>query len=343
MGQELSADKLIEMLSMSAPKFESYLVNKKYRTSAPEFFGDTAVKIYEQGLVLTGKKKKTDTTSRKFTRTLLNETFILTYQTTSATEYKNIIASLKKKGFYCEYEKDSTVSPASYLYQHEDLTAEAFIKMEDEIAWYSFIFYKKILTLNRIPYFAEDLLQFTSHEYLVYYFGAKNVKKDIYYFGKNDIVKCSVLLINSKRQVIFIWKDGLNRRKIGNLLFGGEHKLKSQEESIKQEGIDSVNTENSWTLKSGIHTGMSLLELRELNEKNIAFCGGHAPNPGLVLTESTGKVDFKNKDVILGCTNCNDEKFRSTKIMFADKAMKDGRILFILTIVLYPTSTGKFE
>ncbi len=346
-AQDFSADKLIDMLSLTGPKLQNLLLSKKYHSSETEYFGDTAVTMYQTIPVISfNKKKQADSENRKFTRSVLKETFIHTYQTTSAAEYGNIIKALKKKGFYCEYEKDSTLSPAAYLYQHEDYTAEASIKREEDTAWYSITFYKKIFPGGKGLYFAEDLLQFTSHEYLVYYFGAKNVIKDIYYFGGNDIAKCSVLLINSKRQVIFIWRDGINRRKISNLIFGGQHKLKSQEgkDSITAEkGRDSIIAENSWLLKSGIHAGMSLFDLREVNKKNIAFCGGNAPNPGLVFPESTGKVDFKNNDVILSCMNCNDDKFLSAKIMYADKAMKDGRIFFILTIVLYPGENGIFE
>jgi len=346
-GQDFSADKLIDMLSLTVPKFETQLINKKYQPLETEWSGDTAISIYEYRPAINfSKKKHADTVNRKFIRSTLKETFVLTYQTTSAVEYKTVIGALKKKGFFCEYEKDSTVSPPSYLYQHEDYTADASIKRVEDTAWYSITFNKKIFPVGRGPYFAEDLLQFTSHEYLVYYFGAKNVIKDIYYFGGNDIAKCSVLLINSKRQVIFIWRDGLNRRKISNLLFGGQHKLKSQEARdsiIAGKDKDSVIAENSWLLKSGIHAGMSLFDLRELNKKNIAFCGGNAPNPGLIFPESTGKVDFKNNDVILGCVNCNDEKFLNAKIMYADKAMNEGRIFFILTIVIYPVENGIFE
>ena len=145
------------------------------------------------------------------------------------------------------------------------------------------------------------------------------------------------LLINTNRQVIFIWRDGLNSCKIENLLFGGQYKLKSQ------KGNQKFIAENSWPLKSGINAGMPLFDLRALNEKNIAFCGGDAPNPGLVFPESSGKVDFKNKEVILACMNCKDDKYLSTKIMYADKAMEEGRIFFILTIVLYPVMHGIFE
>jgi len=336
-AQEFSADKLIDMLSMSVPKLENQLQNKRYRFSGTEFLGDTAVKTYTYRPVIKNtRKKQTDSVSRSFIRSSLKETFVLTYQTTSLAEYTGIIETLKKDGFYCEYEKDSTIAPASYFYQHEAYTADASKKNIDGVPWYSITFHKKIFPVDKDLHFAEDLLQFTSHEYLVYYFGEKNVKKDIYYFAGNDIVKCSVLLINTKRQVIFIWKDGLNRRRIDNLLFGGQHKLKSQETNEK------FIAENSWFLKNGVHAGMPLFELRTLNDKNIAFCGGDAPNPGLVFPESSGKVDFTNGDVILGCMNCTDDKFLGTKIMYADKAIEDGRILFVLTIVLYPI-TGLFD
>ena len=337
-GQQLSADKLLDMLSVTVAKLESQLLNKRYHSSGTELYGDTAIKTYQYYPVIKkSKKMQTDSVSRKLLRSVLKETFTLTYQTTSSAEYTGIIEALKKDGFYCEYEKDSTIIPASYFYQHEDYTAGASIKEVDSRAWYSITFYKKILPVDKDLHYAEDLLEFTSHEYLVYYFGEKNVKKDIYYFAGNDIVKCSVLFINTKRQVIFIWKDGLNRRKLDNQLFGGQHKLKSQQDP------DKYMPENSWALKSGVHAGMPLFELRAMNEKNIAFCGGDAVNPGLVFPESAGKVDFKNADVILGCMNCSDDKFLSTKVMYADKAMQDGRILFVLTIVLYPVAAGIFQ
>ncbi|HMI79881.1 MAG TPA: hypothetical protein VK484_13875, partial [Ferruginibacter sp.] len=261
----------------------------------------------------------------------------LIYQTTSVNEYNDFTGELKKKGFYCEYEKDKTISPAAYLYQHGIYTAEASVKKIRDTAWYSICFYRKLLPAPSELKFADDLLQFTSHEYLVVYFGANNVKRDLYYFGGEDIVKCSILFMNTNRQVIFIWKDNLNSRKINNLLIGGKHKLKSQQINAK-----SVE-DNNWWLKSGIRAGMPLSELRTLNNKNIAFCGGDAPNPGLVLPESSSRIDFKNKDVILGCTKCDDDKFLHAKIMSADKAMTEGRNFFILTIALYPVESGLFE
>lgn len=324
------------MISLSAPKAENLLVSKKFISRGSFNAGDTTFKTYEYA---GGKSKKKGAVyiERKCVLSSLRGTSALTYQTSSQGEYKNIIAGLKKEGFYCDYESDSTRQYPGYLYQHKDMTAEASVKMVDSTTWYSISFFKKIISAENMLENAEDLLEFTSHEYLVHYFGEKNVKKDLYYFAENDIVNCSVLFINTPRQVIFVWKDPINRRKIANLLFGGQQNLKSQENN------DNLIAENSWNLKCGVRVGMPLLELRTLNDNNIAFCAGKAPNPGLVLPESTGKIDFSAADVVLGCVNCNDDKFLTARQMSSDKALDDGRILFVLSIVLYPKERGMFE
>ncbi|MDB5279002.1 MAG: hypothetical protein JWR61_3957 [Ferruginibacter sp.] len=335
-AQDFSASRLIDMLSGDHYKIEKQVTGKKYRFTGSESFGDTVVRTYQYRPVIKNSKKKTaDSIARRMQISSLKETFTLTYQTTSPAEYTGIIDKLKKDSFYCEYEKDSTVK--SHLYQHEDYTADATVINEDGTNWYGITFFKKEFPLTRDVHFAEDLLDFTSHEYLVYYFGEKHVKKDVYYFSKNDIVKCSVLFNNTKRQVIFVWRDGLNRRNLDNILIGGAHKLKSQ------EGYDKFTAENDWLTKSGIHPGMPLFELRTLNEGNFTFCGGNSPNPGLIFSDSEGKVDFKNTDIILGCMNCTDDKFLASPKLNADKAMLDGRILFVLTMVLYPIANGIFN
>jgi hypothetical protein len=336
-SQELSAEKLIGMLSLPAQKTESQLSNKKYIFSGTESSGDTVFRIYQYRPTTSPKKKQADGVGRRVIIASLRGTYTLTYQTNSEGEYKGIIESLKKDGFYCDYEKDSSLKPTTYLYQHEAYTAEACLKKEEGMDWHSVTFFKKVFSPTNNLQTAEELLEFTSHEYLEYYFGEKNVKKDLYYFADNDIVNCSVLFINTKRQVIFVWKDGLNRRRISNLLFGGQHNLKSQ------QTYENVIAENAWMLKNGLRIGMPLIELRTLNDNNIAFCGGKAPNPGLILPESTGRIDFSQADVILGCNNCTDDKFLASRQLNSDRAMDDGRILFVLSIVLYPKNNGVFE
>lgn len=336
-SQELSPDKLIGMLSLTIPKTEGQLLNKKYVFTGTASSGDTTLRIYQYKPFSGSEKKQTDGTGRRVIIASLKGTSTLTYQTNSEAEYKSIIESLKKDGFHCEYEKDSNIKPATYLYQHEAFTAEACLKKEEETDWHSITFFKKNFSPANNLQTAEELLEFTSHEYLEYYFGKKNVKKDLYYFAENDIVNCSVLFINTKRQVIFVWKDGLNRNKISSLLFGGQPNLKSQ------QTYEMLIAENTWMLKSGLRIGMPLIQLRTLNDNNISFSGGNAPNPGLVLPESTGRIDFAAADVILGCSNCTDEKFLASRQMNSDTAMDDGRVLFVLSIVLYPTNNGIFE
>ncbi len=330
-SQDLSADKLVDMLSLSVHKAENQLVSKKYALCGSN--SDTSVKLYASyPRKVLHTKKAIEAVSRKFLIYNFDQTFKFTYQTNSKNEFNNIIKALKKKGFQCSYEMDSTLRPASYVYQFQDHTAEASIQKQDDTTWYTIAFDKKILPVDKELIFAEDLLQFTSHEQLVYYFGAKHVKKDVYFFGEKDIASCSVLLMNTDRQVIFVWSDGLNNRNINSLLIGGQHKLKSM------TGTEKIITENKWSLKCGLRAGMPLYDLRSMNQKNISFCGGYAPNPGLVFPESTGKINFKNKDIILGCENCDDEQYLGTKSMNADKAMKEGRVFFVLTIILYPES-----
>jgi hypothetical protein len=314
------------------------LKNARFINSEIGSSGDTTLRLYQYRPAFNGgRRDSTDNINRRIVRANLKETFTVTYQTTSATEYNNIIVALKRAGFYCEYDKDSSIAPAAYLYQYNEYTANASKTIIETTPWYSITFYKKYLPFGKEVRFAEDLLVFTSHEYLVHFYGEKNVKKDIYYFSGNDIVKCSVLFINTNRQVIFIWRDGLNRSKIENLLFGGQHKLESQATN------ENFMAENTWRTKIGVHASMSLFELRVLNQKEISFCGGNAANPGLIFPESTEKIDFTNADIILGCMNCNDDKFQNAKVMYADDEIREGRVLFVLTIALYPIVTGLFE
>ena len=75
-GQELSADKLFDMLSLPAPKVESQLLNKKYRFTGNEFFGDTLIKRYEYRPARYGKKRQQDSV-KKFSINYLPHFLIL--------------------------------------------------------------------------------------------------------------------------------------------------------------------------------------------------------------------------------------------------------------------------
>ena len=92
--------------------------------------------------------------------------------------------------------------------------------------------------------------------------------------------------------------------------------------------------ESTWFCKSGLRAGMSLYELRKLNDNNFKFYGGRSRNSGAVIPETNGKLDFKKEDIILGCINCNDTQFSKASEINADDALAEGRILFVLSVCL---------
>lgn len=238
---------------------------------------------------------------------------------------------MKRDGFYCNEEVDSSSLP-SLLYQKGAVTVSRFTRVADSLNFYCLTACEKIFPGPGQISFADDLIMFTSHEYLEYYFGAPNVKKDIFYLAGNDMVRCSVLFSNSPRQVVFIWADEINRTGIANLLFGGQQRLKSAMET------SNFVAESNWLLKSGLHAGMTLYELRMLNESNFQFYGGNSVNAGAIVPGNKGKLDFKKEDIILGCVNCKDNQFYSSAVLDADEALEDGRIVFVLSIILNPAS-----
>jgi hypothetical protein len=86
---------------------------------------------------------------------------------------------------------------------------------------------------------------------------------------------------------------------------------------------------------------MTLYELRKLNESDFKFFGGRSPNTGSIIPDKNGKIDFKKLDIILGCINCDDNKFSSATEINADDALADGRIVFVLSVSINADSTAK--
>lgn len=327
-GQALSAENLFSLSSYSNPKkFDNYLSRNGFAFAGRSVQNDTLLQSY---LYKRTKNFSTpDSINRTITRADVKEQTFITFETESFTEIKHLANELKKKGFICTREL-AAIDSTMILFQLRDLTVEASLKNEDTVRKYSLVFHKKVFPKPGDIYYADDLLAFTSHEYLVHYFGENNVKKDIYFFSGNEIAKCSVLFLNTDRQVVFIWGDEENRCKISSLLLGGQQNLQSSIESGKYV------EENSWALKSGIRPGMSLMELRLLNGTDFRFYGGSSPNSGSVIPGETGKIDFKKEEVILACLNCKDDKFTMAKVINADDSIDEGRILFVLSVILNP-------
>ena len=326
-GQVVSVSTLLDAPSVSKQKFDGYISKKGFANIGASYQTDTIARQY----TYTGgrQKKTTDSVKREFTRFSTKEGFYFTYTTTSGDEYQKIKTELKKEGFFCNQEKDS-LTARSLFYQSKDLTVTLSLNTVDSLTEYSFLVRKTILPKPKEIVYAEDLSVFNSHELLRYYFGEKNVKKDIYYLSEKEIGKCSILFPNTNRQVVFLWADDVNNCDLLNIFIGGQLMTES---SLQ---YDKNIAENIWQLKSGIHAGMSLYSLRMLNDAAFNFYGGRSANTGLVLKDSTGKVNFKKENIILGCLNCNDSQFFKQSVLNSDDAIKDERILFVNTIILNP-------
>jgi hypothetical protein len=326
-GQELSASKLLDITNESGGKFDTYLYRRGFSFATTSYQGDTVSREY-----ITHKKRKTPDSlyiKRVITSFVTKEDFSFNYQTTSPTEYESIKAGLKDKGFFCNREADSLMA-TGVLYQHNQYTVWISAKSVDTLTEYSFKVRKQELPRLSDISVAEDLSVFNSHEYLRYFFGTENVRKDIYYFSEKAIGKCSILFPGSNKQVVFIWGDDANDFKLEKIYIGGQLMAES---SIK---FDENVAENIWHLKSGIHPGMSLYLLRKLNEASFSFYGGNSAQTGMILPDNNGKLNFKDESVILGCVNCKDPEFLKKPVITSDDAIQEERILFVQTIILEP-------
>ncbi len=328
-GQVMSSDNLLTMAGLAKPKLESYISKRGFVYKGKDQVKDTLQGRYDYLKIKKEKDKKIDSITRSFFLEDVQGTSLIAYQTSSFPEFNALVEQFKKDGFYCNQPADS-VEKEVLLFQHNDITVRTFFTVADTIKSYGLRVQKKLFPNPKEVNYADDLLAFTSHEYLAYYFGKNNVKNDVYFFSENEVARCSVLFLNTNRQVVFIWKDDVNKCTIDHLLFGGQQKL----ESLKQN--DNFIAESNWIFKSGIHPGMSLFELRRLHGFDFKFCGGNSANSGSVLPDNAGKLNFKRENIILSCINCNDQKFASAAVIDADDAITDEKILFVLTIALNP-------
>lgn len=329
-AQATSIEQLIKYTSLAPAKLENVLEKKHFIPITHYQQADTFFTHYKFANPSTKKNIPIDSTIRLLKKTTCKDTISITYQTSSNAEFCSLRAEMKAAGFYCNQEADSLILP-KLLYQYNDYTIHLNTNVQDSVQLYGIQIQQQLFPNPQDMYYGDDLLVFTSHEYLVYFFGAENVKKDIYYLSGNEVSKCSILFSNTPRQVVFLWKDEVNRCGIESLLFGGQLKTKT---AIENGGFVG---QSNWILKSGIHPGMTLFELRKLHNNNFKFYGGNAANTGSIIDEKNGAVHFKKEELTLGCVNCNDDAYNRTTILTADDALAAGRIVFVLSVCLYPT------
>jgi hypothetical protein len=252
--------------------------------------------------------------------------FDLVYQTTCPEEYASLKTEMNASGF-----DPSTKNNASVIYyQKQNLELTCLTKKVDTSTFYSLRASRKKLPKARDIQFAEDLLQYDSHSYLVAAFGKEHVKKDSFYFSKNEKAACSVLFPNSSRQAIFVWNDQDNFRQLSFILFGEQPGRRST------NNVDQV-TLSSWRSKQGIYCGMSLKELQLINQRPVQLYNWRSDHAGYVAPGNKGQIDFEKINLRFDCLNCGYQSIAGhADIINSDEALSADQKVYITTYYVLP-------
>jgi hypothetical protein len=323
-GQYLTVSDFVKVSSLPEQKFAGYLSKQGFFRADQSTQGDTVLQEFQLNARRIAATK--DSAYRYAQGLFFDNRTAFSYYTTSNQEYGDIVKSLKEDGFHCENEN----AEFPYLYQKNDISVKLTTKTEDSVLYYNFLVKKVTLPSPKNIEYAEDFLAFQSHENLEYVFGKANVKKDIYYFSDSDLVRCSVLFPNTNRQVIFLWKDELDRCSLSHLLIGNTLRGKSSSKD------DAPVGENVWTLRNGLRANMSLSELIRVNNADFNIYGWNSKYPGIVVPDKKGNIDFKNTGVILSCLNCSGSDLMGRDVVSADEAIENSKRLFVLAFIVMP-------
>ena len=332
-GQKLSVNDFLSASTLPQKKLDGFLTRNKFLSNGSRVQNDAVVYIYSLKPEKVKKKKK-DTLNIQRTveayQTKNNSS--LTYTTSVEKEFKENLKELKEAGFFCGNEKDTT----GILFQKKKTTVLAnMIRKKDDDTLYSLVINQQVLPLPDSIQFAEDLLQFYSHEYLVGVFGEKNVIRDIYYFSDKEVAKCSVLFPKTSRQAVFIWEDNVNLRKPAYLIIGGNMNAGTI------SNYDGIISENVWNSKDGIYSGMSLNSLIRLNGSSFKFYGKNSESPYMIVPEKTGTINFKTNRVVLGCLNPSGSRLLNNATIGADEILSDNLGIYVYMMMIMPTRDSK--
>jgi hypothetical protein len=324
-GQSITVDDLVTLSSLSSKNIDGYL-NKKGFVSAGKSLQTNLVGMT---FIENRKTKSKDTSgivrSINFYKKENVEYFIL--HTSSVHEFQDGSNRLKKAGFLCDSSKGKT---GPMLFQKRNLTVIGNYTEEDGYPEYTFTLQKKELpNPNKIQY-AEDLLLFDSHEYLISFFGQKNVKQDVYYFSEKELKKCSVLFPNTSQQVTFIWNDEVTLSKLSYILISG---ILPTEGAVKYSANVS---QNKWTMKNGIYSNISIRELLDINGEDFEFYGRDSEFSYMVCPESKGNLDFKKIGITLGCFDCASSSLLDQKKISVSDAIDRGLAMHVIYIMIMP-------
>ena len=159
-SQEFSAKDFLYASTLSSKKLETYLNKNRFLFSGSRVQNDTMINIYSLKPVKKKKGKDTLDIKRSLETFHLKKSSSFTYITSLKKEYTESLQELKEAEFFCGNENDT----AAILFQKKNFSVLAKTIIEDDDTLYSLAINQQILPLPEDIQFAEDLLQFYSHE-----------------------------------------------------------------------------------------------------------------------------------------------------------------------------------
>ncbi|MDP4284635.1 MAG: hypothetical protein Q8891_09435 [Bacteroidota bacterium] len=324
-GQSFNIDDLISMAYLPSEKINRFM-NKKgfvHVRANPDSNGIVARFTWKRSSNNDDKliKRYIDLIKKGDTRYILFHTSIL-------NDFRDGENRLIKDGFFYDDKVDIS-KESSVLFQKRNISIQATDETGNDVPDYTFLLkQKEIPDINNIKY-ADDLLRFDSHEYLVSFFGEQSVKKDFYFFSKNELKKCSVLFENTNRQVVFVWGDQNNLNDLSYIIISNLMPTKA--------GItnSSLTGNNEWQTQNGIHTGMTIKELLKLNKMDFGIYGNQSELAFMVKPGQNDGIDFNKTAVMLSCDNCNDNKIFDQPLVSAIEVVKKNLPMRVFDIVIY--------
>jgi len=325
-GQSFTVNDLVTLSSLSSKNVDHFMKKYGFSSMGSGPNGYSAGASYFEKI----KTPKIDSlTGRSIEIYKKDDSRFFVLHTTSLGEYQDGQLQLMSTGFFYDKKKDLSESTAM-LFQKKDITIETLSEIEDDIPVYTFLLQKKELPRPSDITNAEDLLKFTSHEYLAGFFGEKNVKKDLYYFSDNELKKCSVLFPNSSLQAVFVWNDEDNLSDLAYVL------VSNVIPTVSAAKFNGVLKNNQWQLKNGIYPGMSIKELLKINERDFEIYGNQSAQAFMVKSESSGKIDFKKTAIVLSCSNCNDDRLFNKQAVKALDLAEENLPVYVYNIIIFP-------
>jgi len=324
-AQSFSVDDLFTLSGLSPKKFDNYMSGKGYFSGGRQMVNDAmAFKFLEK------QTPSPDDSVMNFRSVDLykegaNE-YCFAFNTTCTDEYKRELDKLMKSDFFYGIEQDSSRIPL--LFQKENVRVYVSSEVQEGDTVYTFLLKRK--QLPTLVHFAEDLLHFDSHEYLVSYFGRQNVQRDVYYFSEDQIKKCSVLFGNSNQQVVFVWEDENNLCKLSYILISGILPTENG------QPFNQAISRNKWPFKSGIYSGMSIRDLLELNGSDFMFYGFDSEYSMMVEPVKTGSLDFGKIGVMLTSLDGKAPPLLKREKVSAAHAVENRIALHVFYIMLAP-------